>query len=330
MEPTLPPTTLTVRQAYETWYLSESLELKPLTRERYHYEIQRWERFSGDPDIREITRETANTFRRTLLEAGYATDSIESTLTIVHGVLKVAAEAESCPLEACPPRGRRLKLSDPKPRALSVSQLGDLYRQAQVCTWPRPLIAADGRCLTTAMWWQCYDVLMLFTGCRLSDLLHSLHWSGVTEHALSFTARKTGRHHVIPMHPVLRRHLDALRGFDPQQILPVKRCGQLIRRELRRRCAAACVIPAVTPKQLRQNAGTHWELAEAGAGPKMLGHSLGVSDRYISIPSVLKMAVKRLVLPAGWHDGPGPDGPDCRDTGDFDGGPDVIPFPRSA
>lgn len=326
----MPSPSLTLRAAYNRWYLDEAVDLSPSTRARYHFELLRWESLTDNPDVRQITKQTANAFRRAGIEARYAKSSIESTLAVVHRILRVTAETEGSPLDSVPVLGKRLKQPHPSPRALSVDQLDALYRQAHVCTWPRVRHRSTGQRLPTAVWWRCFDVILFFTGLRLADLMTGLHWTNVGEHTLCVTARKTGKRHMFPLHPVLLAHLEALRGFDRDQILPVKSCRNQIRRELRRRCIAACIEPAITPKHLRQNAGTHWEQAEGGAGPKLLGHTLGVSDRYISLPAVLKAAVQKLTLPPAFREGPFP--PDPQDVGIDPDGPEqyLLPFRRPA
>lgn len=323
--PTAVTAPVTLRAAYQQYYLAECVDLGAGTRSRYHYELLRWERNTPDPDVRQINRALANQFRQDCLRVGLSRSSIESTLSVVRRILRVTAEADGSPLDALPMLGRAMKQPQPNPRAMTLDQLADLYRVAHVCTWPK----FPG--LSPTVFWRCFDVIAFCTGLRLYDLMHSLNWRDVTDTAVSCTARKTGKRHVFPMHPVLQRHLEALRPLrSPDgRILPVSRSPNLVRRELRLRSMAACITPVITPKQLRQNAGTHWESAAGGAGGKVLGHTLGVSDRYISIPRVLQTAVSKLQLPACWKHGP--DDPYPQDEhGNEDGQPPTIPFRRFA
>lgn len=325
IRPVTQPQTITLREAYNRWYLAESVDLGSGTRSRYHFELLRWEQHTRNPDISQISKITANEFRRHCLQLGYARSSIESTLSVVRRILRVTAEAEDSPLTSIPVLGKPLKQPQPNPRALTLDQLAELYRVAHVCTWPK----FPG--VSPAVFWRCFDVLAFCTGLRLSDLMRSLQWRDVSDSSITCKARKTGKLHIFPMLPVLQLHLDALRPLQSidGRILPFSRSPHLIRRELRLRSAAACIAPNITPKQLRQNAGTHWESAEGGAGGKLLGHTLGVSDRYISIPRVLQTAVSKLRLPRIWSHGPHDPCPSDL-SADASGHPDVIPFRRTA
>lgn len=315
--------TLTLREAYQQFYLSECVDLGAGTRSRYHFELLRWERHTTNPDVRQITKATANEFRQHCLDLGYSRSSIESTLSVVRRILRITAEADDSPLTSIPILGRSLKQPQPNPRALTLEQMADLYRVAHVTTWPK----FPG--LSPAVFWRCFDVVAFCTGLRLYDLMRSLNWRDVTDSTLTCQAKKTGKLHRFPMHPVLARHLEVLKPLQSidGRILPLSRSPHLVRRELRLRSNAACITPAITPKHLRQNAGTHWESAEGGAGGKVLGHSLGVSDRYISIPRVLQTAVGKLRIPACWNNGPHDPYPQDGSTDDM---PATIPFHRFA
>src|SRR5690606_6816321 len=107
--------------------------------------------------------------------------------------------------------------------------------------------------------------------------------------------------HVFPLHPVLRAHLELMRAQEgvelaDDRVFPVSRSPHLMRRELKR-ISRTAGIAMLTPHGLRRLAGTEWEAARDGAGRLLLGHSLGVSDRYIAVPRLLQRAVKRLRVP---------------------------------
>jgi integrase len=61
--------------------------------------------------------------------------------------------------------------------------------------------------------WKTLILLAYFTGQRLGDCC-ALEWSAVDFAAgtVSFVQKKTGEHVVVPLHPEIQRHLEALAG----------------------------------------------------------------------------------------------------------------------
>lgn len=63
--------------------------------------------------------------------------------------------------------------------------------------------------LAAADWWPCLLVLAHFTGVRRADLF-SLRWEQIDLAAgtMNFSARKTGKAAIWPLHPVAVQHLE--------------------------------------------------------------------------------------------------------------------------
>lgn len=283
---------LTVRQAFELHYLPYALDLAESTARKMRHDWNRWERATENPPCDRITPEHFAEFRRHLRESNgrppLAPDSIECTISSVLTVLN-HLERKGL-IDRAPGPGRRLKRTRRIKYVPPLQHLGLVYERADCTRWPKLPFCS------TADFWRSWLCTFLFTGLRLDDQMHLLRWEYLTEHSLTVVAHKTGKLQMFPMHPVWRRHLEMVRSDRPR-IYPVSQSPHLVRRELRRMSDQAGLERYITPQMLRRLAGTAWDLAKDGAGPKLLGHSLGVSDRYISVPPILKEAAPLLPIP---------------------------------
>lgn len=79
--------------------------------------------------------------------------------------------------------------------------------------------------------WRSMILVGLYSGARLKDVA-LLTWANVdlAEGELRFTASKTAKAAVLPLHPALRRHLEALAGDDPRAPLH-PRAAAIVRRQ---------------------------------------------------------------------------------------------------
>lgn len=302
-----PANQLTIREAFEMYYLSHSVDLARMTIRRYRIEISRWERFMENPSLGAITTQTFNDYRRKCLDAGLSRQTAESGVRIVIQVLRHMGPAtEIAPhgiglIDKVPYRGKTMRMPQKMPVMPSADQVGMMYAKADVTSWPGNLE------YSSATFWRAFLVLAYFTGARLGDLLTAVMWPNVRGDSISFIASKTGKLHMLPMHSVLWNHLETVRprnGDWSGRVLPCGKSPERIRRELSKMHLAAGIPPLgteprsryVNAKMLRRLAGT-MHSAVNGSGPVLLGHSLGVSDLYIGVPNVLKEASERLYVP---------------------------------
>ena len=124
----------------------------------------------------------------------------------------------------------------------------------------------------------------------------ALTWEQIGRENITITAHKTGKVHVLPIHPVLKRIINEYReGLDAGPLFRIESCQ--FRRELARICLSAGV-PAVTPQMIRRLSANEYEAAHAGAGALILGHSLnGATRYYLSAPAILRRASERMAVP---------------------------------
>ncbi len=286
---------LTVRQASNRFYLPSAPDLASRTVQKLRHQWNCWERHTANPVIDLVTTGTFVRFRTSALAVPLSPATIEAVVGDVLTVLRCCRAAGV--LAAVPLAGRRLKRSQPVPIQPDLSALGDMYRNCRVAKWP---ILRHCSCQD---FWRAWLIASYTLGLRLGDLMFRLTWNAVNCDSVTIRAGKTGKLHILPLHPVLKRHLNLIHdngGSGDGRVFPVSKSPHLVRRELRR-ISQAAGVPKVTPQQLRRLAGTQYERAHGGAGPLLLGHTLaGASAFYIDVPSVLRAASDRLEIPQEW------------------------------
>jgi integrase len=180
--------------------------------------------------------------------------------------------------------------------------------------------------------WRTAFALDLGIGARTSDLF-GLRWKNFhlqsrcpvhnwpLEHPhgwVWFVAKKTEKHHVIPLPAFVRAHLDALLAVQPRvspdsQVLPLggttsadDKVRQLVRKLVQQ---AARIEEPFTFQEMRAACNMLWNQAHYPAGQWVLGHACGgngLNDTYytVGLPFMLK-GVERLEVPAAFSRGPG-------------------------
>ena len=269
-----------------------AVDVADRTSRTYRGDIRHFVRVVGDPAVSEVTAETFTRYRTLALAQSLSPETIESRINTICTILRYACNHLKS-ISVVPSRGRRLKVKRKPPVMPTVEQVGAIYNAADCARWP------DKLHVPAEVFWRCWIATAYFTGLRLEDLMFNLRWEQFTDQGLFITARKTGRDHAIPVHPVLRRHLDQIHtSAGDGRVFSIKKCKKQILREMRRMSKAAGVAPGVTTKQLRRVACTQWERAKSGAGSLLLGHSLGVTQYYLGvIPELLVDASEKLILP---------------------------------
>lgn len=291
------PSPLTVRSLFRDLYEPKK-RVAPKTKQKMRHEVARWERLTGDPPLSEIDGDLFDEVRGRGLSQGLAADTIETTIGSVLTVIRFGQKHGK--VDSVPDAGERLSRTFRRKHVPTLADLEAAYLKADAAVWPKLGIP-------TGDFWRAWLVCSYFTGLRLEDMMERLTWDLVTEDSIATTASKTSKLHVFPYPPVLARHLERLKAIDRDQIVPARhhlifpitKCPHLVRRELGRISEAAGLRIKIGPQALRRLAGTQWQRAKWGAGQTLLGHTLGVSDRYIA-PLILQEAVRLLEVPSAF------------------------------
>ena len=283
---------ITVRQAFDESYVRYAHDLEPTTVRKMRHDFNRWSKHTPNPPIGQIKTDTFVDFRQRCLSVPLSPDTIETTIGSVMTVLAHCANGAGL-LETCPHPGRRLKRTKKMRHVHTPAEISAVYQQRHCAQWPKRLNASP------AEFWAAYIAVEWFTAVRREDSILRVLWQWITEQAIGLPAHKSGKLQLFPRHPVLNRHLALMeRDQDTDgRVFPVGKSYHQLRRELLRMSVKAGVRPHVTPQALRRAASTAWEAAKDGAGKLILGHSQGVSDRYLSVPRLLREAVELLEIP---------------------------------
>lgn len=296
---------ITMRLAFENLYPKN--RLSPRTVREFRHCLNRWERHTENPLIRKITPDTFDAFRASL--ASHKAITVERTVDRMLAILRRAHRNGL--LVSVPDPGDRLRIESPVPQVPPLEAMSAVYRFCDVARWPNysQRVRGDtGRSRGGWMRWHAHDwtpqfwrvflVTAFFTGLRLGDL-RQLRRRDFNRDVLMVVAQKTGKHQSIPVHPVLRRHIDSVTWAKPDGLLfPIRAALHQFRRELHAICKAAGVEP-VTPQRVRVLSANVWEEAWPTAGAAVLGHSIakGASRFYLRPSLPLESALPRLKVP---------------------------------
>ena len=190
-------------------------------------------------------------------------------------------------------RKRRVQLKDTP----TLAELGRLYEMVDVIEWPvqRWRSRSSGIAPSTPQWWRSLLCTLLLTALRRQDVL-TLRWNEVRDDRIRRVMEKTGFKIEIPVHPVLRRHLDALPRVD-DFVFGHYTSNVQVNLWQKRLWETAGTRPA-TFQGLRRLSGQTWERARPGAGTLILGHRFrGADANYLDPYQVLEAAMPRVELP---------------------------------
>ena len=179
-------------------------------------------------------------------------------------------------------------------QSMSTTELGRLYEKADVATWP------NSDSVTPRTFWKALLCCAYFTGLRLGDLL-ALTWDCIREDRIRVRSAKTNRVLVLPLHPVLRAHLEPMRGSDGELVFPISpEFRPLIHEEFERIGKAADILH-VTLQSIRRLSATAYEAAQHGSGSLLLGHVPNSSA--INVAELLTEACNALSYPEAFDAG---------------------------
>ncbi len=211
---------LTLRLYYERFILPELLEdgIKPASLKEDRIALNHWERSTGDPDIRDATRDHTSRLRDSLRDRGLSPYTLKKTwceLRMMFGWALDEGVIERVPYVS---RRRKSSLVDLPPKEqrepLADAEVARLFGECRCATYPRV------RGLPAPLLWQAGVVLFYLYGIRTRDLF-TLRWEDVlfSERLIRFEAMKTSKLQGLPMTNVSEHWLRKLRGPS--------RCGQV-------------------------------------------------------------------------------------------------------
>lgn len=279
---------ITIRTAYEQFYEPTRPQLSPRTIERYRLEVLRWERYTPNPNIDQITTQTFHSYRAACLAAGLKANTIETGIRTVLQILRLCGpEMERREglglIQRVPYVGRQLRQNTPFRPTPTVSELRLAYAMAGSLHWP-PRV-------NTALFWRAWLGLSFVSGIRLSDMLN-LPFTARQGDLLTLTAQKTDKALIVPLPGWLVEVLDQLPPLG-ERLMPCKRLPCFIRREMAK-LSERIGIPTITPHGLRRASITEWSKINDDCGKIIHGVGLGIRDRYVDRLSLLRSHVNSL------------------------------------
>ena len=272
---------LTIREAFDQFYLLNHPDLAPRTILRYRDEILRWERLSANPLIDAMTTETFNRFRAACLAAGLKATTIEGGIRTILQVLRLCGPEQERRqglglISRVPYIGRPLRAHVAFQPTPTVEQLRLCYIFANIPIWPR---VPD-----RTSWWRAWIGLSFVTGLRLSDML-TLPTASRQGDLLIVTAGKTATDQVFVLPPWLLLQVDKLPSHETLFGCPRLPC--FIRREFRRMSNKLGLQP-ITPHGIRRACITEWSAINSDCGRVIHGEGLRMRSRYVAVDRLLR------------------------------------------
>lgn len=205
------PLQMTLRQAYETYYLPGlQVDGTRATLKIYHHHLNLWEReMPGNPSIREIDDRMLAEFKTKVLGRGLAPSTFNTTWRSIRAILRRMG-----PQIHMNPQGQgflsripyvRLAREDRDfPRLASHEELNALYLACEKAEWPI--------ChFSPAEWWRCWLVIGYNLLPRRSDM-QKLKMSdfSLADRQLKFSAQKTRKWHRLHLNDVVLAHVNKI------------------------------------------------------------------------------------------------------------------------
>jgi integrase len=307
------PEPLSFREAVERHYFMGSPDISVRTVRKLRHNCTAWEKRTANQPITEITDDTFRGFRERGLSAGLSPVTIEMQVSDVLTVLRFCLDKGL--LAALPRPGKRLRRHVQLKETPSLGDLSRAYANCGEAEWPhgerwrRVRENGSGRFVWSGagakhakLWWRCVFCALYFTALRRSDLL-SLEWGEIEKDRIVRKMQKTGFSVTLPIHPVLREHLDSLPRTSPY-VFGRNGSQKQIREQMRRITMAGGGRP-FTCQSVRRLAAQCWERSRAGSGRLILGHAFGGAARFYLNPfEALTSAIPTLEVPAGMGKAP--------------------------
>jgi integrase len=240
------------------------------TKMRYVYEARRFKRLARLSRLADATPEIIARFARDAIRQGYSPRTVASSIRAVSRLSRRKFETPDEALGDAPVRHI--------PRLMDLARLYD---------------AADDPLRQVI-------VVAYVTALRLGDLMRLSVRDVAPDHSrIEMTVSKTERSFCCPIPPGLRHWLTGPKRpadyrIGREMLLRTGRKG--LYAEIHGACKRAGVKP-ITPHAIRRLSACQYETAYPGAGRAILGHSSGVTGRYIPDSVIIERAQERLAIP---------------------------------
>jgi len=271
---------ITLRTALDEYYVTDRV-IEQSTYKRYVYDCNRWEKYTRNPDVRDVTEEVILKYRKKLLSKKLSVNTINPNLKTIYYLLKTCL-GEGL-LETLPKFGVPMQQTAPLPMPIPFSNLEKFLEFTHVASWP-----ADSG------YWNRYIGTAYLTGLRRGDL-RRITREDCSRENIQFKAKKTGKTHYWPMPDWLWRMIKpqssgVLFPVDPKQIY-----------QEMRRIAKAAGVKYFSPKDLRILSSNEWENAWPGAGAVIQGAAIPgwtkATVSYLTTHGLLFRGIENLKAP---------------------------------
>lgn len=279
-----------------TAYVEYAEDLSPNTERRIKHDLNRWSRYGGNSQFREISTDHFIQFRKHCRENQLSPATIESTVDTINTLMMFCLAPNGSRyglglIDQVPFLGRRIRVTPDPKDCCSIEDLSAIYSQCHMTQWP-------GTGWLSCEYWKKWLVFAYNTALRLSDIM-KITWENINlkEKQLVVKCQKTQKLQAFPLNDISLATLSAIPRTSGR-IFGLSSCYFLARRELRRMCEAAG-IKVITPQSIRRCSATQYELVREGAGDMILGHvKQNVTfTSYVKIPRLLREAAEKLQQP---------------------------------
>ncbi|GAB4135583.1 MAG: hypothetical protein Tsb009_01960 [Planctomycetaceae bacterium] len=298
-----PDSKLRLRQAFEKHY--DFSELKAGTIAHMNAALKYWATVTENPPVGEITDETMAKFRAGGEDYGIVNRTVNGYWRSIRAILRRLGPAftgnpTGLGIIDRVPYMKPLKVSRKLPRRVSLDELSKFYIACNIARSPK---MAD---CPPAEFWRALIVLAYFTGLRKGDLFQ-LRWSdfNLRDKEIHFTAEKTGKEAIYPLHDVAIEHVQRIRtGCERLFPTTIQRGGDYTKhwREILDRADGK----RFTLHDIRRTAASEAERVCKGMGSVLLQHRpldvTGVS--YLNETEELREVVEKMRVPLAFAHGP--------------------------
>ncbi|MFV0443871.1 MAG: tyrosine-type recombinase/integrase [Planctomycetaceae bacterium] len=302
---THPDATLTMREAFEKHY--DKSELSEATINLYRFGFVVWEKLTSNPPVGSITNETMAAFRQAALDRGYSPASVNTNWQRYRAILRRCGPpytGNPWGLSIIPvvPAMKHCREPQKRPRLVSLEDFSKTYVACRHAECPKTGLPPSD-------FWRGLLVVAFCTGLRRGDLF-ALDWSQISlaDGTMDFTARKTGKADLWPLHPAAVEHLARLQRPGGGKVFRGLYNGGTagLYQPFYKLQEIAGVKERFGLHDIRRSAASYLEKVAPGLGPEFLQHAQhGVSERfYLNRFDSLREALEKLPLPDGFRAGP--------------------------
>ncbi|TWT57713.1 hypothetical protein KOR42_10770 [Thalassoglobus neptunius] len=307
-----PEEKLTLRKYYTQELLPTfSIELSPRSLKEDEGALRRWEELTDDPDIRDVTSETLQTFRDVLLP-GRSPHTVNKIWREIKSIFACACDDGIIAAVPCVSRRMKSRLvhapSKRQRETVTVAELERLWNSCHRATYPTEATLPGS--LTTMRLWRVLLVMQWTYGQRTRDLTQ-LKWQDVrfSDRLIQFEALKTSKLQGLPMTTTVERHLRSIQSDDDMVFPGFRSPGCYLHQQKRWKRGyyatwRAEILPAANVvdlqiKHFRERVVTEYNAIEDKLGNWIAGHYVpGVSAQNYDLPTKrIREAVESAPVP---------------------------------